>query len=290
MISDNQEAKTKHPWAFFGEVRGGKAFLVNLFASFIACFSEPTFGFDYNSLRLFLTFWLVFLVLNYGGSILKKIFASRKKLGYRARIIARPSNLIFLVGSVIFARIAQIEPALILGAVIAVEAGSSAIGKSVKLAARASIIGSLYMMFSGLLAWVLFSLLNSPFISAAINGLKSTQGNPSLGIFVENVQVIFTEFFSVMTISALSALPLSLLPLAFLEGINIWRWSKIAWGITYTLASILYAFVLVRIPDSWGQIDFSIFSWVGIYFFYVLIALAIWAYFRFWNTRTARDM
>lgn len=271
-------APPKPRWSFFGEVHGWRAFVVNFAAAVIAAASDPNFTGVYNISRLILTFATVFIILNYGGALVRKMWGSRPSKGYRPKIVARPVNLLFLVASVGFAQITHIEPAMILGAALALEASDSEEVTHKRLAARATIAGAVYNLTLGVGAWLLYSVV-------AVLPAESIGSVFGLSTVVSNAQVIVGEFLAALTIAALSALPLSLMPLRFLEGFHLWRWNRIGWAIVYVIASTVYAFVLISLPQSWSEISVPFLAWIGVYIAYVVLAFGVWAYFRFTKAR-----
>lgn len=277
MTTTLQNQKPANNWTFFGQLYGWKAFLVVIGATLIAGFSDPDYGFNLYSVRLLLSMFLVLFFLNYGGLIVKKIFGSRKKKGYLLRMSARPVFLLFLVFSIIFARWSGIQPALIFGSVLGIEFLANSDEQRIKYAGRASIAGMFWAVITGLSAWLLYSVV----AAVPTDMLTANQDPNSPQVLLAYLLTGVGEYLAMLTIAALAALPITLLPFKFLEGGHIYRYNKIAWVVTYLIAISSYTFALVSLPASWQDVSGSFIWWVSTYVVYVIVALGIWSYFRF---------
>lgn len=279
MLTMSKAKRQTSKFTFFGQVFGFKAFLVIALSTVVAGFSDPNFGWNANSARLLISMWLVYLFINYGGALVRVINGVRKKKGIAPRIAARPVYLLFLLLSIVFARLTGIEPALIFGTVLALEYTAEASVTLNKYTGRATLAGALHNMILGLFSWVLYSI-----VATFLPAIELALATPGVGKEIQYlgyIAVSLGEFLSIMTVAALAALPLSLLPFSFLEGGHLWRWSKIAWGITYTLGLCVYALVLVSMPSSWSEISISFATWVSFYIGYFILVIGVWAYFKF---------
>ncbi|MEY4000001.1 MAG: hypothetical protein RLZZ626_356 [Actinomycetota bacterium] len=282
----------ENKWTFFGQVYGFKAFLLILLATVIDCFSSTSFGLSWTSLRVVVSMWLVFLFLNYVGAIVRLVFAKRKKRGYAPRLAARPVFLVFLILSVLFARVTGAQPALVFGAVLALEYTSDASKFQTRLAARGTAAGALWAVSVGLVAWGLYSFI-SLVPSSLIMGLaQAAPANSAAGQGVNFAAILalalvtFGQMLSMLTIASLASLPVVLLPFSFLEGGHLWRHNKWLWAIIYLVACSAYTVALVSLPSSWNTITVSFGLWVATYVSYFVLAVAIWAYFRLTKDRT----
>ena len=271
--------KPKQKFTFFGQVYGGRAFLVILVSTVIAGFSDPNFGWNPNSARLLVSMWFVYLFVNYGGALVRVINGVRKSKGIRPRIAARPVYLLFLLFSLVLARVTGIEPALIFGTVLALEYTADTSALLTKYSGRATLAGALHNMLVGIVSWILYSVI-ATLLPALELALAASGSNGQLNV-VEYLAVAVGEFLGMLTVASLAALPLSLLPFSFLEGIHLWRWSKVAWVITYVLGAFVYTVVLVSLPSSWSSISVPFALWGTFYCIYFIGAIGFWAYLRF---------
>jgi hypothetical protein len=270
---------TQRPWFLaLSRVYGFWAFLVIVLGAILAGFADPDYGWNLKSLRLLITFVVVFAVLNYGGALVKWVFAQRTERGRRPRVSARPVYLILIVITMLFARATDVAPALVFGSVLALDYG---LQEGRVRSAISTIAGALYAAVLGVAALVGYNFLVAYPISEMIRWAE-IDPDQSFALYeaVSFGTVALGEFFSILCIAAIATLPLALLPFAFLDGANLWRWNKIAWGITYAAGAALYSLVLVPLPASWEEISRGFGSWVAIYAIYALLAVVVWAIFR----------
>jgi hypothetical protein len=159
--------------------------------------------------------------------------------------------------SVLVSRLAHIEPGFLFGLVVGVMfARELRTAEDGKLATMATAL----LIAFGFGAWLLFSVL------------------PAEG----GVAVQFTrDLLSATTLEAISTLLIALLPLAFLEGRTIFAWSKAVWVGVYAAAVTAFMIIVVPMSDSWGDVSAPLFGWVTLFAVFGLVALAVWALFRF---------
>jgi hypothetical protein len=262
------------------QVHGFWAFLIILLSAVIAGFADPNYGWNGMSLRLLITFAAVFIVLNYGGAIVKRIFGSHRGHDIRPRMTARPIYLVIILVTILFGRGTDINPALVFGSVLALDYGLQTAGSL--RSAIATMAGALWAAVLGLGAFVGYTFLVANPISSFI---QWDQIDPTAAFQIHQLtqfgNVALGEFFSALCIAALSSLPISLLPFAFLEGSNLWRRSKLIWVVAYAMGAAVYSYVLVPLPASWDEISTTFSAWAGIYLAYAAFAIALWALFRF---------
>jgi len=262
------------------QVHGFCAFLVILLSAVIAGFADPQYGWNWMSLRLLSAIAAVFIVLNYGGAIVKRIFGSHRGRDARPRFTARPIFLVIILVTILFGRGTAINPALVFGSVLALDYGLQATGSL--RSAISTLAGAIWAAVLGLGAFVGYTFLVANLITSFIEWDRI---DPTAAFQIHELtqfgSVALGEFFSALCIAALSSLPIALLPFAFLEGSNIWRRSKIMWVIAYAIGAAVYSYVLIPLPASWDEISSTFSSWVGIYLAYAVFAVALWALFRF---------
>lgn len=247
-------SKTK---AGSGRFKTVKAWIIIVLSSIIAGFVQPDFGFNMMSLRLVLTLLLAFAVINIGSSY--AIWLMSKKYGNaeRPQLKSRPSYLIFVIVTVLFSRMVDAEPAIVFGALLAIEL-STRVAESKKMRTEMYALG--YIVLVGLLGWVLFML-------------TFHVGN--------DFTVLISEFGSVVAVEALSTLPILLLPMRFMFGAAIWEhlgWKK--WLAVYASGLFVFSFVLLPMPFSWDIIDVPFVSWMAVLLLYATFALIVWWLFK----------
>lgn len=234
-----------------------KAYLIIILSSFIAGFVQPDFGFNLMSVRLVLTVFAAFLIINIGSSYVMYLVGKRYGESEKPQIKARPAYILFVLITVLFSRLVDAEPAIVFGALLAVEL-STRVSENKKL--RSELYALLYVVCVGLVGWILFMVT-----------FKSNTG----------LSVIASEFGSVVTVEALSTLPILLLPMRFMFGSKIWNtygWKK--WLTLYAAGLFVFSFVLMPMPFSWDVIDVPFVSWVAVLSVYALFSFIVWKYFQ----------
>ena len=234
-----------------------KAYLVIVVSSIIAGFVQPDFGFNLMSLRLVLTVLAAFLIINIGSSYVMWLVGKHYGETEKPNLKARPAYIIFVLVTVLFSRTIEAEPAIVFGALLAVEL-TTRVAEQKQLRTEMFALG--YVVAVGLLGWALF---------------MATFRDGS------NMATLVSEFCSVVTVEALSTLPILLLPMKFMFGEAIWKtygWKK--WLIIYAGGLFLFSFVLMPMPFSWDIIDVPFVSWIIVLLAYAGFALIVWKYFQ----------
>jgi MFS family permease len=229
-----------------------------VFASLIAGFVDPAFGFNPMSLRVLLTSLLSLAIFNFAAwglvsAVMRRIAPEAKPiLGFRW------GSLVLLALAVVIARALQFEPGIVFGLVAGLV---FAVSLTATRKAIVVLLGSGFALAISLLAWVGYSIV-SP-ISVA------TPGNLAL--------VSASELLSGLTLEGISALPLALLPLLALDGAAIFAWKKWVWALSYVVGISAFMIVILTIPQAWGEIGGDFGRWVLIYLIFGAIAIAVWA-------------
>ncbi|GAA1267494.1 hypothetical protein GCM10009589_20840 [Arthrobacter pascens] len=248
----------------------------------IAGFAEPKFGINWMSLRLVITLFVAFLVVNLGGTFLTWLLTRRHTGTEKPRLRARPFYLVLILATVIFARTVTVEPALVFGTLLAIDYG---IRLSRARSALVSIVGAGYATVLGIGAWIGYTAL-AQFKLADVGNLAEIDNQYTFQVYsaISFTQTALGELASTICVQALTTVPVAMLPLAFLSGSALWQWKKWVWVVTYAAGLAAYSFVLVPMPTSWKEISQSLALWVGIFVSYAILAVGLWAYFRITTT------
>lgn len=233
-----------------------KAFLIVIASSIIAGFVQPGFGFNWMSVRLITTLLVAFLILNIGSSYIKAYVGKRYGETVKPQIVARPTYLLIVAVTVIFSRAIEAEPAIVFGALLAIEL-STRVSETNKI--KAELYALLYVAIIGLLGWALFLTAFSTGTDAAI---------------------LVSELGAVLSVEALATLPILLLPAQYMLGKKIWDnlgWKK--WATIYTTGILLFSFILLPMPFSWDTINVPFTNWLTVLLAYSAFAWGIWKYF-----------
>lgn len=264
------------------EISGWWALPVMLLASVITVFASPEAGLNWFSLRLAISAFLVFAILNISGTLVIRIAASSKKPREKIRLTARPIMLLVLIVAVLFARLTEIDPALIIGAVLGVDYGSRL---HPRRGAIAVLVGFGWSLVIGIAALIGYSWVASMPIAVELMNFgdlptevrtEAALTIPSIALWV----VVAGEFFAMLAIASLASLPITLLPFAFLDGATVYNWSKWAWGIAYLIGLVTFSLVLAPMEFSWDEPSGTVFAWMLVFVIYAVVATAVW--FLFW--------
>jgi hypothetical protein len=244
------------------EYHGRSAVAVFAVAALIATLAEPAT----ETAMLWLRFGsalLAFVVLAAGSSVIGWL-ASEDRTGEPPKLVARPDYLVLLLLLVVFARVTEIQPALVVGPVLAVVA-NSALTRSGQV--KKFLVGSGYVLVVGLLAWLAYGYVASRGLPA--DSLLRTAG---------------LDVSSAIAIAALAALPLALLPVQPFGGKLVWDHSKKLWFISYVPVLAAFSLVLARAPFSWSALSGSFAVWLATLIGYFLVSLCVLGIVR-WRDR-----
>jgi hypothetical protein len=232
--------------------------LTILIAAILLGFADPGFGFTGQSVRLLLAMILAVVAINIGLSLIVMRVA-RRAFDVAAMLRPMPAALAIVAVSVLVSRLAGISPGFLFGIVLGV-----AYARELRLRddARLGLLGAGLTIAAGLLAWLGYGLARAT---------MSGEG------FVNNLVI---EVLAAITLEALGTLVVALLPIDFLDGRTIFRWSKLAWFGAYAVTALVFLFVVVPMSDNWGSMSAPIFGWGTLFAVFAVVAIATWAIFR----------
>lgn len=256
--------------------RGIFAFIALLLAAVIAGYSQPDFVLDLDHLRIVIWLFLGYIIVNVFSTIFGHIGGGPTRKLFALRTSARLDFLVLLALTVLFTRATGALPAIVFGAVLALElinTGGDG-DKEKKFASRTVIGTTIYVFIIGIAAWIAYS-----------------KYPPFLDLFVyPGLDALAKELLAVIAIEALTTAPLVLLPIAFLPGQLLWNRSKILWGVSYLIAVALFMWVVIRMPQSWSALPSAqVGPWITVLVIYSLFAVGVWALFKFFLTRQRED-
>ncbi|MEO8527738.1 MAG: hypothetical protein ABI435_01535 [Pseudolysinimonas sp.] len=220
-------------------------------AAVIAAFADPHFGFDAAALRVLLSIAAAFALEVVVGwvAVILLVRATNPKASFSFTFA--PLSLLVVAGAVLLTRLSGFEPAIVFGLVAGVVfAGMLTAAEN----ARVALITLGWAYAIGMLAWVIYSLLD-PTEAGLVAG---------------------RELLAAATISGISVLPIALLPLSGLPGAAVWAWRKWVWGIVYALALFTFLLVLLPLPAATSEIGVGLWTWVALFVAYSLAAIGVW--------------
>lgn len=224
-------------------------------ASVIAGFVDPRFGFNGLSLRLFFTLLATFALFNVGGWAVVTLVLKRLQPDAKPTLTFHPASILVVAVAVLLSRLLGFDPGIIFGLV----AGTTfAVALAKSREAAVIIAGSAYAAAVALVAWIVYSVMNSG-------------GPPENGFLVA-----ISEFLGGVTLEGVSTLPIALIPLATLDGGILFAWRKWVWAVCYVVGLALFMLVLFNLPGGDTPVDGGFVRWVVVFAVFAVIAVGIW--------------
>jgi hypothetical protein len=227
-------------------------------------FSDPAFGLNGASVRLLIGMLVSVAVINIGINLLILRVAA-KEYGDSGFIRPMPGALLIVALSVLVSRLAHISPGFLFGVVMGV-----AYARELKLVqeAKLAVLGAVFTVGAGILAWLGFS------------ALRSAGGS---GFWYQ----LSLETLVAITLEAVGTMIIAMLPLSFLDGKTIFRWNRWAWAGVYLMTVLVFVIIVMPISDNWGAMTAPIFGWGTLFVVFAIVAFGTWAVFRFVPGRRA---
>ncbi len=235
---------------------GGLA--LTAFAALILSFSDPNFGLDLASLRLFLACLIGMFALGYLANIVTGAIL-RRRWSITSVIELQPVGLLIALLGVVLSRLLDFAPGLLIGLVLTLSLSASA---TIKDEARAVLIWAGVILGMSVLSWALYS-----FLSDAV--APGTFGGALVG---DTLAAIATE--------GISALVIGLLPLGFLDGRSLFRFSRAQWLATYLVTLVAFFTIVVPSGALWGEINGPFWAWLAIVLAFAALCIGVYLWFR----------
>lgn len=222
-------------------------------------FTDPGFGLNEASVRLTIALAITIAALGLVRGWATGTLAHRWwSVGWGYAV--RPGGILLLVAGVLITRLLHLEPGILLGvwlgATLAYDLGVAREGKLV-LATTAMVT------VLGLTAWIGYSVV-TPIATAA----------PSFGI------LLVQEILSTLTLKSLATFIVLLLPLTFLDGLTVWKWSRGLWLVSYFLLAVVFALIVLPLPSQWSDLRTPMEKFLTVFGIFTLISFVVWAWFR----------
>ncbi len=238
-----------NPWVGSG--------LTILAAAWLLGFADPNYGLNGASVRLTLAMILAVVAINVGlTAIVMRV--ARTAFDVRGMLQPMPAALALVGVSVLVSRLAGISPGFLFGIVLGVVYAREL---RIRDEGRLGALGVGITIAAGILAWL-------------GNGLASLASGPG---FWNNLLI---ETLAAITLEALGTLVIALLPIDFVDGRTIFRWSKLAWAGLYLLTLLVFLFVVVPMSGNWGVMSAPVFGWGTLFAVFGVVAVVTWAVFR----------
>jgi hypothetical protein len=226
-------------------------------------FLSPDFGFNRTSVVLFIGICVALLVMAVLFSLPADI-GIRRQFGEWGKLNFLPGSLIVTIVMVAACRIFEFQPGFFYGALAGL-AFRSALSEDVQGKMTAA-------------NWV-FSLAISVGAFFLRVPVSAAAGEPGSSIWWIAVEICLALIF----LWGIEGLAVGMLPMRFLDGRKVMRWSKPAWAALFFLGVFATVHVLLK-PGS-GYVgstsDTVRFSVMVLFTLFGLGSVAFWAYFRF---------
>ncbi len=244
------EAKKWHRWL------GASASI--LVTAVVLSFSDPDFGFDVASLRLLAAITISLAIVNLIPLGMAALEADRR-FDADSLPMAMPGTILIAAVSVAVSRLGGLEPGLIFGIVVGI---SYSIHLTTRRAGQLIIVQFAGLAAVGLLAWLAYDLIG-----------PAAPGDSGW-------HMLLREVLSATALDALVAPAIVMLPLTFLDGRSVWRWSKPLWVAIYALAAMLLAFIALPIARDVDEVPSGISGWLIALGIFTAVAVVVWVGLR----------
>ncbi|MEA2535178.1 MAG: hypothetical protein QOJ93_2989 [Actinomycetota bacterium] len=231
-------------------------------------FLDPHFGLNLSSLALALGLSVALALITIVFR-LPFLLHSKQHHGEWARLKVLPGTAVMAVACVGLSRLLGFLPGYLYGLIAGLEFRREADDTTGRLTSLAA----LTILILGLVTWA----ARAPVAAAAARA--------GAGFWVVAADACLAAIF----VAGLTTLVFSLIPLRFLEGTKVTRWSRKAWVALFAAGLFAFVHILLQQPSS-GYVGHtqSNQKWVVIALFvgFGLFSVAFWAYFRFRPART----
>ena len=225
--------------------------------SLIFGFVDPGFGFDLASLRLVLSLALGLFIVTFVASRLTG-FVVNRRWSVPSAIEMDPSALVFAIIGVVVARLLDFSPGFLVGLVIGLELAHHATNSQ---RVRAVVIQFSFIVGFGVIAWLAYS---------AWVGL---QGDSELGFWGG----LFQDALVAVTSEGLTAVAVAMIPVAFLDGKEIFAHSRKLWAVMFLIAATAFALLILPTSVAGDQVGNTA-VWIAVLvgFAAVTLGLTLW--------------
>lgn len=225
-----------------------------LAAALISSFVDPEFGLNPGSARVFVSIAVGFAADIVLGWVLV-IWVMKRVLPQATPSFAfQPLSLLVVVAAVVFTRVTGFEPGIVFGLVAGLSFAAIT-GRAARAGAALTGIGFAFGL--AVVAW---------FAYGAVASLSGTSLAATL----------FVETLAATVIGGIVGVPLALIPVRGLAGHRVWAWNRRVWALCYGVGLLAFFIVLMPMPVSWGEVGFELWTWIGMYLAYALVAVAAW--------------
>jgi hypothetical protein len=236
------------------------AAILILLTSIIFGFTDPHYGFNVVSVRLTIALALAMFIVYYLSSELSgRIVKARWHVD--SSISLHPLAVAFAIVGVILARLFGFSPGFLIGFALGLQLSgtSSSANRAKAVIVRTSIVIGL-----ALLSWAGYSLFEF-----------WTEGSPETfwgGITQETLVAVTAE--------GLTGALVSLLPLGFMEGRELWEHSKALWAGLFLVTGTFFSLLVLPTAMKGEAVGENVLAWLLVLCGFTVVALGTWLFLR----------
>lgn len=232
--------------------------ILTVLASFILSFSDPRFGFDLASLRLFISCVIATFLLGYlANQITSRIL--KRNWNIVSSIQLQPFGLIIALLGVIVSRVLDFAPGLLIGLILTLALGGRVNRKS---EVKYVLTWAGVQFALSIIGWIIYNLVAGAIASGSFFG------------------ALFDDTVAAIGAAGLSSLVVALLPITYFDGRTLFKSSKLRWAIVYGVVLIAFFVIVVGSGGLWGDIEQPLWIWLIVFAIFSLVCLAIYWWFR----------
>jgi hypothetical protein len=239
-----------------------RAALVLAVSAFIYSFLDPSFGFNRHTGVLFFSLLMAvgITIYVYEGA---QVIISEQRFGLNSMVQFFPAAIVFAILTVAISRISDLNPGLILGFV----AGAVVLGPRAPEddeAGQIVFLPMLALLVVSLLAWLLM---------APARGWA--EGGTFLSASVEAA-------LALLFVAGIQGLLFNLIPVTFLDGLKLWRWSKVAWLTIAVPSAFIFFHVIVNREGTFASAsgERGVQMLIGVCAVFWLLTVGLWLFFH----------
>ena len=236
------------------------AAILILITSIIFGFTDPDYGFNLVSVRLTIALALAMFVIYYLSSRLSG-WIVKARWHIDSSISLHPLAVIFAIVGVILARLFGFSPGFLIGFALGLQLSGSSTSAN---RAKAVVVRTSIVVGLALLSWAGYSLFEF-----------WTEGSPETfwgGITQETLVAVTAE--------GLTGALVSLLPLGFMEGRELWEHSKAAWTGLFLATGTFFSLLVLPTAMHGEAIGENIIAWLLVLCGFTIVALGTWLFLR----------
>lgn len=222
-------------------------------AAFVMSFSDPAFGLDLASLRLFLACLVGMFVLGFvANAITGAIIGRRWSIG--SVIELQPIGIAIALVGVLLSRLLDFAPGLLVGLVLTLSLSASATARD---EARYVLTWFGVVLGISLACWLAYSLAGGIVAPGTFGG------------------ALVDDALAAVATEGISALLIGLLPLGYFDGRALFHHSKAWWLGTYLVTLVAFFVVVVPSGALWGDIRGPFWLWITVFLVFAALCVGV---------------